>query len=84
MDRKAILADYIKNEIMRNRNAKLSDDEDLLSSGILDSLGILQLVAFIEKTFGIHVPDEDVVFDNFQSLGAMASYLDGAASETKK
>lgn len=83
MDRKAILAEYIKNEIMRNRNAKLSDDEDLLSSGILDSLGILQLVAFIEKTFGIHVPDEDVVFDNFQSLASMASYLDGAASSTK-
>jgi acyl carrier protein len=83
MDRKSILSEYIKNEIMRNRNAKLSDDEDLLSSGILDSLGILQLVAFIEKTFGIHIPDEDVVYDNFQSLNSMATYLDNAATITK-
>jgi acyl carrier protein len=75
MDRKTILMDYIKNDIMRNRNAKLSEDEDLLSSGILDSLGILQLVAFIEKTFGIRIPDEDVMFDNFQSVRAMADYL---------
>jgi acyl carrier protein len=83
MDRKAILTDYIKNEIMRNGNAKLSDDEDLLSSGILDSLGILQLVAFIEKTFGIHIPDEDVIFDNFQSLSSISNYLDNAGSATK-
>ena len=75
MDRKTVLMDFIKNDIMRNRNAKLSEDEDLLSSGILDSLGILQLVAFIEKSFGIRIPDEDVVFDNFQSLNAMAEYL---------
>jgi len=60
---------------MRNRNAKLSENEDLLSSGILDSLGILQLVAFIEKSFGIRIPDEDVVFDNFQSVSAMVDYL---------
>ncbi len=75
MDRKTILIDYIKNDIMRNRNAKLSEDEDLLSSGILDSLGILQLVSFIEKTFGIRIPDEDVMFDNFQSVSAMVDYL---------
>ena len=75
MDRKTILMDYIKNDIMRNRNAKLSEDEDLLSSGILDSLGILQLVAFMEKTFGIRIPDEDVMFDNFQSVRAMGDYL---------
>ena len=75
MDRKTALLEYIKDEIMRNRNARLSEDEDLLSSGILDSLGILQIVAFIEKTFGIRIPDEDVVFDNFQSVNAMAAYL---------
>jgi acyl carrier protein len=75
MDRKTALIEYIKNDIMRNRNAKLNEDEDLLSSGILDSLGILQLVAFIEKSFGIRIPDEDVVFDNFQSINALTDYL---------
>jgi len=75
MDHKTILMDYIKNDIMRNRNAKLNEDDDLLSSGILDSLGILQLVAFIEKTFGIRITDEDVLFENFQSVNAMTAYL---------
>jgi acyl carrier protein len=75
MDRKTILTDYIKNEIMRNHNAKLSEDEDLLSAGILDSLAILQLIAHIEKTFGIQIPDEDVVYDNFKSVNTLSSYL---------
>lgn len=75
MDRKTILTDYIKNEIMRNRNAKLTEDQDLLSAGILDSLGILQLVGYIDQTFGIQVPDEDVVYDNFKSIGSLVSYL---------
>ena len=76
MDRKAALAEFIKNEVMKNANANLGDDQDLLSSGILDSLGILQVVAFIDDQFGIQVPDEDVVFENFQSLNALTGYLD--------
>ena len=75
MDRKAILSDYIKNEVMRNRNAKLDENLDLLSAGILDSLAILQLVAFVEEQFGIQIPDEDVVFDNFMSINALSNYL---------
>jgi acyl carrier protein len=75
MNRKETIMNYIKNELMRNPNAKINDNDDLLSAGILDSLGILQLVAYIEKTFGIQVPDEDVVFENFQSMSALDNYL---------
>lgn len=75
MDRKTILMDYIKNEIMRNRNARLAEDEDLLASGILDSLAILQLVAYIDEQFGIEVPDQDVVYENFNSIQALTGYL---------
>jgi len=75
MDRKTILMDYIKNEIMRNRNARLAEDEDLLASGILDSLAILQLVAYIDEQFGIEVPDQDVVYENFNSIRSLTDYL---------
>ena len=76
MDRKTALIDFVKNEVMRNKNAKLDENEDLLSAGILDSLAILQLVAYIEDQFGIKIPDEDVVFENFQSINALSSYLE--------
>jgi len=75
MDRKSVLSEYIKNEIMRNKNANLDENQDLLSAGILDSLAILQLVAHIEKVFGIQVPDEDVIYDNFKSVNALVGYL---------
>jgi acyl carrier protein len=75
MDRKGILLQYIQDEFVRGRG-RVTADEDLLSGGILNSLGILQLVAFIEERFNILVPDEDVVFENFQSVSALSSYLD--------
>jgi acyl carrier protein len=75
MDRKAVLTDYVKNEIMHNRNAKLEASQDLIGTGILDSLGILQLIAYIDKVFGIEIPDEDVVYDNFMSIDSIDNYL---------
>lgn len=75
MDRKTALSTYIKQEIMRNPNAKLQETDDLLSAGILDSLAILQLVAFVEESFKIQIPDEDVVFENFQSIDSLDKYL---------
>ena len=75
MDRKSHLIDFIKNEIMHNSQANLDPDTDLLGAGILDSIGILQLVAFIEKMFKISVPDEDVVYDNFMSINTLVDYL---------
>jgi acyl carrier protein len=76
MDHKAVLENYIKVEVLRNRNARLDENDDLIGSGILDSLGILQIVTFIEKSFNIQVPDEDVVFENFQSLKTLVRYLE--------
>ncbi len=75
MDRENILMAYVKNELLRGRGEKLTPADDLLSAGIIDSLGILQMVGFIEDRFGIQVPDEDVVYENFHSVKALAEYL---------
>ncbi len=75
MDRENILLEHIKNELLRGRRSDLKLEDDLLSNGIIDSLGILQMVAFIEERFNIQIPDEDVVFENFQSVKALSDYL---------
>jgi acyl carrier protein len=75
MDTQTILMDYIKKDLLKGRNKNLSPEDDLLSAGILDSLGILQMVAFIEERFGYQMPDEDVVYENFNSVDALSSYL---------
>lgn len=75
MENKTTLMKYIREEILHGRSNQLSEDEDLLSSGVLSSLGILQLVAFIEERMGIQIPDEDVVYENFYSVSALSNYL---------
>ena len=77
MDYKNALVEYIRDEFVRNRKAIIKDDEDLLSSGVIDSLGILKMVSFIEERFGIQIPGEDVVYENFCSVEAMSRYLAG-------
>ena len=54
----------------------LDPDEDLLEQRIIDSMGILKLVVFIEKTNGIKVMDEDVIPENFQSLNSMVKLVE--------
>ena len=75
MDRETPLLDFVKEELLRGRKADLSADDDLLSTGIIDSLGILRLVSFIEEQFGIQVPDQDVIYENFKSIKILVDYL---------
>lgn len=59
----------------------VANDENLLLSGMLDSLAVMSLVAFIEKDFAIAIPFGDVVIENFQSIDAIVAYVDGRVSE---
>ena len=54
----------------------LGPDENLLEQRIIDSMGILKLVVFLEKTYGIQVMDEEVVPENFQSLNIMVKFIE--------
>jgi acyl carrier protein len=46
----------------------LDDDEDLIDSGVVDSLGIFQLVAFLEEKFGVVIADSEITPDNFATI----------------
>jgi acyl carrier protein len=51
------------------------DDASFLEEGIVDSMGIMELVMFVEETFGITVEDEELVPDNFDSVSKLAAYI---------
>jgi acyl carrier protein len=57
-------------------DVSLSADASLIESGIVDSLGILRLVAFIEENFSVVVDDIDVVPENFDTINAMNSLVE--------
>src|SRR3972149_7918074 len=50
-------------------------DENLLDSGILDSLGIMKLLEYLERSFSIRVHEEDLLPENFQSINAITFLL---------
>jgi acyl carrier protein len=55
----------------------LDHDEDLLAAELIDSLGIQELVVFLERTYGIKVQDDDLVADNFRSVNAIVKFVEG-------
>lgn len=70
------LTKFILDNFSGNLNKQtLNGDEDLLEQGIIDSLGVMGLISFMEEQFGIIVNDEEVVPENFQSVNAIQSYL---------
>ena len=54
----------------------LSDDYSLLTSGIIDSLGVLDVVSFMESEFNVNVADEELIPENFQSIDNMAAFVE--------
>ncbi|MEX0278367.1 MAG: acyl carrier protein [Ruegeria sp.] len=67
-----VLKTYIESTFLGGQS--VSDTDELLLSGMIDSLGVMSLVAFIEQTFGIEIPFEDVTLENFSSIAAMTEY----------
>ncbi len=55
---------------------EIGDDESFLASGIIDSLGIMQLVALVESEIAAKVPDTDLVPENFDSIARNVAYVE--------
>ena len=71
-----IIKDYIIQEFMFDQpNPELTDDQLLLADGIIDSLGIFTLIAFIEQQFGLKIGPEDVILENFESVNKIKALI---------
>ena len=53
-----------------------ADDESLLDSGIVDSTGVMEIVAFLEETYGIPIDDDELVADNLDSVERLTKFVD--------
>jgi methoxymalonate biosynthesis acyl carrier protein len=66
---------FIRQRILFDDNAELSDDQEIFP-GIVDSLGVLDLAEFVEKTYGVKIEDDELLVDNFHSLAAIAALVE--------
>lgn len=63
------------NFLFDGSSTPLDDNRPLVEDAILDQTGVLELVLFLEETYGIQVDDADLTPDNFDSVNAIASYV---------
>ena len=74
----ATIREFIaENFLFRDDAPALADDDSLLEAGMIDSTGILELVAFLESEFGIAVADAEIVPENLDSIAAIVAYVAG-------
>ncbi|MDM7999874.1 MAG: acyl carrier protein [Dehalococcoidia bacterium] len=65
----------IDNFMSAGTEQDLKDDVSLMEEGIMDSTGVLNLVMFIEETFGVQVRDEELVPENLDSIDRLVSFV---------
>lgn len=76
MSTEARLRKYIlENFLYTDDESRLSRDMSLIDNGVIDSTGVLELVSFIEESFGVKVDDSELVPDNFDSVARLVSYI---------
>jgi methoxymalonate biosynthesis acyl carrier protein len=54
---------------------ELADEEDIFALGFVNSLFAMELVLFVERTFGLEVPNDELTLDNFRSIKSMAELV---------
>ncbi len=76
MDVEQTITRFIVDELMLgDSGVQVNPDTPLVSSRILDSLAVLQLVTFLEESFGISIEDDELVAQNFDSVSHMAAMV---------
>jgi acyl carrier protein len=57
-------------------------DGDLLATGLVDSMGVMEMISFVEDAFSVVVEDEDIVPANFRSVSAMTTFVAAKQAST--
>ncbi len=77
MNTKEMIRDFITTEMLQHSpEAPLGDDEQLVESGIIDSMGVMTLLSFLEEKFSIQIPGEDLMPENFSSIKTISNLVE--------
>lgn len=71
---------FILERFPRAQQTGLTDQDSLLESGLVDSMGILEIVTHLEEEFQIVFADEEVVSENFESIAALARLVESKSA----
>ena len=75
-DNNDVVRQFIISNFYVANPADLKDDTSLLDSGMVDSTGVLEVIAFLESEFGISVADNEIVPDNLDALERIVAFIE--------
>jgi acyl carrier protein len=76
------LREFIYSKFPLARKRQVKDTDPLLESGLIDSMGVLDVVQFIEQKFSFTVEDDDLTSENFQTIDGIANFIECKAADT--
>jgi len=71
---------FIATQILKQPNRKISAEEPLLSSGLIDSFSLMDLALFVEDTFGVRIEDTELNANTFDNLPQLAALIESRKS----
>ena len=72
----------VDNFLFGEENSKFSNDDSFLQQGIIDSTGVLELVAFLEEKYGIQIKDEELIPANLDCVNDLVRFIDRKTQST--
>jgi acyl carrier protein len=70
------IREFVLQKFPLARKRKVENSDNLLESGVIDSLGVLELVAFLQQEFGVAISDDDLTPENFKNIECMAQFVE--------
>ena len=71
------IRNYIISEFKSNIHTEdISNDSSLIDSGVIDSVGIISLLSFLEKTFSLNISSDELMPDNFDTINLITSFVE--------
>ena len=72
----------VDNFLFGQEDDQLANDSSLLQAGVIDSTGVLELVVFLEESYGIDIEDEELTPENLDSIVNLARFIISKGSPT--
>ncbi|MGE5377941.1 MAG: acyl carrier protein [Bacteroidota bacterium] len=70
------LEQYVATKILKQPNRRISPDEALISSGLIDSFSLMDLALFVEDTYGVRIEDTELNANTFDNLSQLAALIE--------
>ena len=73
------IEEKLRDEIMKNLyyadDHPLGEEDSFLETGVIDSMGVMELVAYVQSEFGLNVKQDEIVVENFDSIRKLANFI---------